>query len=86
MEEIEQWKIVTGMTVAYCIECEENDSIKAYMDVISEWAMSPGWKRTIQCKRCGREVEQIRKTSWFLNSLEIIDDDDQIYDGHESDE
>ncbi len=70
-EEKEQWELVTGMTMAYCRECFDNDNVRAYMDMTSEWMMSPGWKQTIQCKRCNREVEQMSKTSHLLNLIDF---------------
>ena len=90
---VEDWEIPTAMTTNYCKECEANDSVKAYMDVISEWSDgNGGWERTIQCKRCQREVKLNVKVSILFSMAldydgpEYDDDDDEYFQEGEYDE
>ena len=77
-----QWEIITALTTNYCKECEDKDSVKAFMDVISEWSDgNGGWERTIQCKRCRREVKLNVKVSLIFSMA--IDYDQSYYDEDE---
>jgi uncharacterized metal-binding protein YceD (DUF177 family) len=81
---VEHWEIPTAMTTNYCKECEANDSVKAYMDVVSEWSDgNGGWVRTIKCKRCKREVKLNVKISIFFSMA--LDYDGPEYDEDEYD-
>mgnify|MGYP000350848115 CR=1 FL=1 len=70
------WEEITLLTVAYCSKCHDEEGVKAYMDITSEWmkgSPSFGWKQTITCKRCKREVEQESKVSRMFDMLGAFD-------------